>query len=188
MVGKSKIKPYQGAAGGWGSLISSAKHLAKSGAPLKGAKSLLNLNQGEGFDCPGCAWGDPEATSSFEFCENGVKAVAWEATSKRVTAEFFEKHTVTELESWDDHALEGEGRLTEPALYNPEADKYQPVSWDDAFALIGAELSALKSVDEVAFYTSGRTSNEAAFMILVVLIVNGPRLSCHPDLWFDGRT
>ena len=164
MVGKSKIKPYQGAAGGWGSLISSARHLLKSGRPVRGVKTLLNLNQGEGFDCPGCAWGDPEATSSFEFCENGVKAVAWEATSKKVTAEFFVKHTVTELESWDGYALEGEGRLTAPMSYDPASDKYKPVSWDDAFALIGAELSALKSPAQAAFYTSGRTSNEAAFL------------------------
>ncbi len=164
MSGKSKIKPYKSAAGGWDSLISSAKHLLKSGRPVRGSRTLLNLNQGEGFDCPGCAWGDPEHTSSFEFCENGVKAVAWEATSHRITREFFVKHTVTELLAWDGHALEKQGRLTEPAVYNPKTDKYEPVSWDDAFALIGAELTALKSPNAAAFYTSGRTSNEAAFL------------------------
>lgn len=157
-------KSYTKAAGGWDSLISSARHLVKSGAPLKGAKALLNLNQGEGFDCPGCAWGDPEATSSFEFCENGVKAVAWEATSHRVTRDFFDNHTVTELLGWGGHALEGEGRLTAPMVYDPAGDKYTPITWDDAFSLIGAELNKLKSADQAAFYTSGRTSNEAAFL------------------------
>ena len=165
MTQKSKISTYKKAAGGWDSLISSAKHLVKSGNPAKGAKSLMNLNQAEdGFDCPGCAWGDPEHASSFEFCENGVKAVAWEATSKRVTRAFFETNTVTELATWDGHGLEGQGRLTEPMVYDTGTDKYQPISWGDAFALIGAELNALKSPGEAAFYTSGRTSNEAAYL------------------------
>ena len=124
----------------------------------------MKLNQEEGFDCPGCAWGDPEHTSSFEFCENGVKAVAWESTSKRVTRKFFESHTLSELATWDGHSLEREGRLTEPMVYNPGTDKYDPITWQQAFATIGRELNKLESPDEAAFYTSGRTSNEAAFL------------------------
>ena len=102
------------AAGGWGALKSCGKHLLGSRAPLTGARALLKANQPDGFDCPGCAWGDPEHGSSFEFCENGVKAVSWEATDKRTKPSFFAKHTLTELRDWSDYALEGQGRLTHP--------------------------------------------------------------------------
>jgi len=151
-------------AGGWPALESVARTLLASGAPLKGARSLLSLNQDHGFDCPGCAWGDPEHASSFEFCENGVKAVAWEATSKIVPAGFFAAHTVEELKKQDGHFLESQGRLVTPMRYDAASDTYKPVAWDDAFALIGANLNALSHPDEALFYTSGRTSNEAAFL------------------------
>ncbi len=156
-----KSKP---AAGGWGSLTSTAAQLVSQGIPAKGAATLLQANQPEGFDCPGCAWPDPKHTSSFEFCENGVKAVAWEATSRRVTPEFFAKHSVTELRGKTDHFLESQGRLTHPMRYNPATDHYEEVSWDALFADIGAELQGLDTPDQAAFYTSGRTSNEAAFL------------------------
>jgi len=152
------------AAGGWGALKSCGKHLLGSRAPLTGARALLKANQPDGFDCPGCAWGDPEHGSSFEFCENGVKAVSWEATDRRTPPSFFAKHTLTELRTWSDYALEGEGRLTHPMRYDSASDRYLPVSWDAAFAEIGAELRALDDPNQAEFYTSGRASNEAAYI------------------------
>lgn len=152
------------AAGGWASLGAVARQLLASGAPAKSAKALAKLNQDPGFDCPGCAWGDPEHGSSFEFCENGVKAVAWEATSARADAAFFGAHTVSALKTWDGHALEKAGRLTHPMVYDAPSDHYQPIAWDAAFALIAEELKALPTPDAAAFYTSGRASNEAAFL------------------------
>ncbi|MFS2327254.1 FdhF/YdeP family oxidoreductase [Brucella sp. H1_1004] len=152
------------AAGGWGALKSCGKQLLASGAPLTGARALLKANQPDGFDCPGCAWGDPEHGSSFEFCENGVKAVAWEATERRTTPKFFTEHTVSELRSWTDYALENAGRLTHPMRYNAASDKYEAVEWDEAFATIGSILNSFDTPDRVEFYTSGRASNEAAFL------------------------
>ncbi len=122
------------------------------------------MNQPDGFDCPGCAWPDPRHTSSFEFCENGAKAVSFELTSRRVGREFFAAHTVTELAAHSDYWLEEQGRLTEPLRYDAATDHYLPVSWEDAFALVARHLQALESPDEAEFYTSGRTSNEAAFL------------------------
>ncbi|QEE39704.1 MULTISPECIES: FdhF/YdeP family oxidoreductase [unclassified Methylobacterium] len=152
------------AAGGWGALKSCGKHLFGSRAPLTGARALLKANQPDGFDCPGCAWGDPEHGSSFEFCENGVKAVSWEATDKRTPPAFFARHTLTELRGWSDYALEGEGRLTHPMRYDAASDRYLPVSWDEAFAEIGVTLRGLDTPDQAEFYTSGRASNEAAYL------------------------
>ncbi|MDX2224918.1 MAG: FdhF/YdeP family oxidoreductase [Rhodospirillaceae bacterium] len=157
-------KPFTGAAGGWAALAASARHLVRAGNPVTGAKSLRAVNQPEGFDCPGCAWGDPKHTSSFEFCENGVKAVAWEATAKRCGPEVFARHSVAWLAEQDEHTLEGFGRLTHPMVYDPGTDHYVPIVWDDTFALIGRELNALADPNMAAFYTSGRTSNEAAFL------------------------
>ena len=125
---------------------------------------MLKANQPDGFDCPGCAWGDPEHGSSFEFCENGVKAVAWEATTARVSPDFFAAHTVSELRSWSDYDLEHQGRLTTPMRYNPETDHYEPLSWGRAFAGIAEALNGLDHPDRAEFYTSGRASNEAAFL------------------------
>ncbi|MGB1088586.1 MAG: FdhF/YdeP family oxidoreductase, partial [Alphaproteobacteria bacterium] len=158
-----------GAAGGWGSLKAVAQHIVRSGASAKSAKALAKLNQDRGFDCPGCAWGDPEHGSSFEFCENGVKAVAWEATSARADPAFFAAHTVSDLKTWDGHALEKAGRLTHPMLYDAASDHYRPIGWDAAFQLIANELKALPSPNEAAFYTSGRASNEAAFLYQIMV-------------------
>ncbi len=152
------------AAGGWASLKAVAGQLLASGAPGKSAKALAKLNQDPGFDCPGCAWGDPEHGSSFEFCENGVKAVAWEATSARAAPAFFGAHTVSELKTWEGHELEKAGRLTHPMLYDAATDHYQSIEWDDAFQVIARGLKALPSPEAAAFYTSGRASNEAAFL------------------------
>ena len=156
--------PYNPPAGGWGALRATAKALREQSIELKGSRALLSMNQPDGFDCPGCAWPDPRHTSSFEFCENGAKAVSWELTKRRVTREFFASHTVRELEQESDYWLEEQGRLTEPMRYDPAIDHYVPVAWDEAFALVGRELNALNDPNEAEFYTSGRTSNEAAFM------------------------
>ena len=159
-----KFQPNDAAAGGWGALHATAKALRKQSALLKGGRSLLHMNQPDGFDCPGCAWPDPKHTSSFEFCENGAKAVAWETTEKRVTRDFFATWAVVELEKQSDYWLEDQGRLTEPMQYHQATDRYMPVSWDEAFALIARELRSLADPNEAEFYTSGRTSNEAAFL------------------------
>jgi molybdopterin-dependent oxidoreductase alpha subunit len=156
--------PYNAPAGGWGALHATARALREQSVELKGSRALLSMNQPDGFDCPGCAWPDPRHTSSFEFCENGAKAVTWELTKHRVTREFFATHAVRELEQESDHWLEQQGRLTEPMRYDPATDHYMPVDWDEAFAIIGRELKALDDPNESEFYTSGRTSNEAAFM------------------------
>ena len=156
--------PYNAPAGGWGALHATAAALREQSVLLKGPRGLLAMNQPDGFDCPGCAWPDPRHTSSFEFCENGAKAVSFELTRRRVTREFFAAHTVRELEQESDHWLEDLGRLTEPMRYDPATDHYVPIDWARAFALIGRELNALGDPNEAEFYTSGRTSNEAAFM------------------------
>jgi len=128
--------------------------------------TLRLLNQADGFDCPGCAWPDPDPgkRSHTEFCENGAKAVAEEATLRRVTRGFFATHSLTDLAGRSGYWLGQQGRLTEPMLKRPGSDHYEPVSWDDAFGLVATELAALGSPDEAVFYTSGRTSNEAAFL------------------------
>jgi molybdopterin-dependent oxidoreductase alpha subunit len=164
MSDRKAIHAYHHPAGGWGALKAVGEHLIEQHIAIKGAATLSCMNQPAGFDCPGCAWPDPKHTSSFEFCENGAKAVAWEATSKRCTPEFFAAHTVTELAGWSDYQLEMVGRLTHPMAYDAASDHYVPMSWDDAFATIGAHLNALPDPDMAEFYTSGRTSNEAAFL------------------------
>ncbi len=133
--------------------------------PLRGAKLLLEVNQKDGFDCQSCAWPSPDGKRhTFEFCENGAKAVADEATPKRIGREFFAKHSVAELLAQSDYWLNRQGRLTEPMVLRAGATHYAPIAWDEAFALLAAELKALPTPDAAAFYTSGRTSNEAAFL------------------------
>jgi molybdopterin-dependent oxidoreductase alpha subunit len=158
------VHHYDGPAGGWDALAAVALALRGQEVVVDGVKTLLRANQPDGFDCPGCAWPDPKHTSSFEFCENGAKAVTWEATTKRTTPEFFAAHPVSELLGWSDYALEDEGRLTHPMVYDAATDCFVPISWDDAFARIGATLSALPDPNLAEFYTSGRASNEAAFL------------------------
>jgi molybdopterin-dependent oxidoreductase alpha subunit len=126
--------------------------------------TLAQVNQKNGFDCPGCAWPEGSHRSPAEFCENGAKAVAEEATLRRVTREFFSEHALTELAQRTDYWLGQQGRLTEPMHKPVGADHYVPVSWDEAFSIIAKELRQLDSPDEALFYTSGRTSNEAAFL------------------------
>ena len=161
---KHPIRKYDAPAGGWGALKSVAKTLMDQNIAVDGAKTLLRANQPDGFDCPGCAWPDRDHTSTFEFCENGAKAVAAEATKFRAGPELFARYSVAELRGYSDHWLEGQGRLTAPMRYDAASDHYVPVRWDEAFALIARHLNALPSPDEAIFYTSGRTSNEAAFL------------------------
>lgn len=164
MAKKKQIRIYSEPAGGWGALKATGEALALQGVAISGAKTLLRMNQPEGFDCPGCAWPDPKHTSSFEFCENGAKAVAWEATVNRCTPAFFAAHSVSELSAWDDYDLEMAGRLTHPMVYDRASDRYVPIEWSDAFALVAKHLNGLDHPDQADFYTSGRASNEAAFL------------------------
>jgi len=160
MSNRKSIRPYHHPAGGWGALKALSEHLLEQRVPVKGANTLRCMNQPEG--CPGCAWPDPKHTSSFEFCENGAKAVAWEATAKRCTPAFLAQHSVAELSGWSDYELEMVGRLTYPMAYDASSDHYVSVSWEHA--IIGRYLRALPDPNMAEFYTSGRTSNEAAFL------------------------
>ena len=160
-----RITPRKEVAGGVPAVASAVRHAWGQMGAVRGARTLLRLNQKEGFDCPGCAWPDPEGERSHaEFCENGAKHVADEATTRRVTPEFFRRHSVTELSEQSDLWLNQQGRLTHPVVLRRGSDHYEPIGWDEAFRLVAAELNALDSPDEAAFYTSGRTSNEAAFL------------------------
>ena len=134
-------------------------------APIKNVYTLAVVNQKGGFDCPSCAWPDPDAKRGvFEYCENGAKAVAWEATSKRVTPEFFAQYSIADLASKTEQWLGDAGRITHPMVLRRGSQNYEPITWPDAFKMIADELNALASPDEAMFYTSGRTSNEAAFV------------------------
>ncbi|WP_136679443.1 FdhF/YdeP family oxidoreductase [Neptunomonas sp. XY-337] len=155
---------YTAPAGGWGALKSTTEHLIKSKNVFKNIKSLLRANQSQGFDCPGCAWGEEQDPSRIRFCENGAKAINWEATSKGVGREFFAEHTVRWLNEQTDYFLEFQGRLTEPMRYNAATDKYLPISWESAFSLIAQHLQQLNDPNQLELYTSGRASNEAAFL------------------------
>lgn len=161
-----KITRVEKSAAGVPAVLAAVNDLFKERIPLRGMKALLKMNQFGGFDCPSCAWPDPDDDRSplGDYCENGAKALAEEATTKKITAEFFKKNAVYDLSQLTDYEIGGKGRLTEP-MYMPESGThYQPISWDDAFKKIARHLNALETPDEAAFYTSGRTSNEAAFV------------------------
>ncbi len=144
---------------------STLEHIARETGYSKGFSALNKMNQKEGFDCPGCAWPDPKERSSLgEYCENGAKAIAEEATKKKVDASFFTKHSVAELLEWSDYELGKSGRITEPLFIAKGESHYRPISWDAAFTHIGKKLQALPTPNDAIFYTSGRTSNEAAFL------------------------
>ncbi|MFW5899238.1 MAG: FdhF/YdeP family oxidoreductase, partial [Jiangellaceae bacterium] len=155
-------KPKSTAAGIPGVVHGLADVLEQSGV-RRGVRTLRLVNQHNGFDCPGCAWPEPGKPHLAEFCENGAKAVAEEATVRRVDREFFAAHPISDLATRSDHWLGQQGRLAEPVLREEGDDHYRPVSWDAAFDIIAGELAAMDSPDQAAFYTSGRTSNEAAF-------------------------
>jgi molybdopterin-dependent oxidoreductase alpha subunit len=163
--GPVQITPVNKVAGGLPAVLSAAKNTFREMGVIRGTRTLLQLNQKQGIDCPGCAWPEPDGERShFEFCEEGAKHVADEATRKRLTPEFFKQWSVTALRQQSDQWLNAQGRITHPMVLREQADQYEAIEWPDAFALIAQELNSLSSPDEAVFYTSGRTSNEAAFL------------------------
>lgn len=159
------IKPQKTVAGGIPAVISSVKMILSETGLAQGTRALLQVNQKLGFDCPGCAWPDPDDRRAMtEFCENGAKAVAEESTLKRVTPEFFSSNSILSLLSQTDYELGKQGRLTHPMVKHKGEGHYHQISWSDAFHLIATHLNALPSPHAATFYTSGRTSNEAAFL------------------------
>lgn len=159
-----QIAPPQHAAAGLPAIGHTLRIAQQQMGVRRTAQTLLKVNQKNGFDCPGCAWPEEDKRHTAEFCENGAKAVAEEATLRRVTPDFFAAHTLADLASRSGYWLGQQGRITQP-MYLPEgADRYEAVTWERAFAIIAEELTALASPDEALFYTSGRTSNEAAFL------------------------
>ena len=153
-------------AGGIPAVISSMRHVFSEMSVSRGAKVLMDLNQKDGIDCPGCAWPDPDDDRSRlgEYCENGAKAIAEEATSKKLGPRFFAEHKVSELADLSDYEIGKKGRIAQPMYLAAGSDYYAEISWDKAFELIGGRLNSLEHPDEAIFYTSGRTSNEAAFL------------------------
>ncbi|GAB3268001.1 FdhF/YdeP family oxidoreductase [Arthrobacter pigmenti] len=184
---------------GWAAGIPGIYHSMKPAVehmgPVISAKTLLSLNQKDGFDCMSCAWPDPDHRKTFEFCENGAKAVTWEATPVVVGSNFWAEHSITDLLQRSEYWLGQQGRLTEPVYKPAGEDHYKPVSWADAFSIIGKKLNSLDSPNEAAFYTSGRTSNEAAFAYQLFVRAYGtnnlPDCSnmCHESSgWAMGQT
>ncbi|MGM3190652.1 FdhF/YdeP family oxidoreductase [Dickeya dadantii subsp. dieffenbachiae] len=160
---KSSVKPYRAAAGGWGSLEATTRFVLDSKQALKNIRNLMRVNKSKGFDCPGCAWGD-DNSSTFSFCENGAKAVSWEATRKAAGPDFFAEHSVSTLRRQSDYFLEYQGRLTHPLHYDRDSDHYVPIGWDEAFTLIARHIRELDHPDQMELYTSGRASNEASYL------------------------
>ena len=159
-----KIKKPKSIAAGIPAANSSLIHGIKKMGVTKTIKTLITVNQPDGFDCPGCAWPDPKNASAFEFCENGAKAVADEATKSRVTPQFFEKNSVQELSDKSDFWLNKQGRITHPMVLKSGSNHYEKISWNDAFKMIADNIVESDDPDRSVFYTSGRTSNEAAFL------------------------
>jgi molybdopterin-dependent oxidoreductase alpha subunit len=157
-------KPHDVAAGAKAVIATMTSVFGKMGV-VRGTRALLKLNQTGGIDCQSCAWPDPDEKRTFaEFCENGAKALADEGTRKRIKPDLFAQHSLADLAEQDDYWLNAQGRLTEPMILRKGATHYEPISWNEAFEVIAGELNGLASPDEAIFYTSGRTSNEAAFL------------------------
>ncbi len=163
MTDETRFHPDEGPAGGWGSVKSLGSILRREHVVIEGAGVLMHQNKPDGFACVSCAWGKPAEPHPFEFCENGAKATAWELTSRRAPPEFFLQHRVSELQTWSDHDLEEQGRLTAPMRWDPQSDRYLETTWEQALAEIAAELRA-QAPQDVVFYTSGRASLEASYM------------------------
>ena len=163
LTGIKFIKNPKKAAGVKGVTVA-IRHLSEEIGLFEGLKLMTKVNQKDGLDCPGCAWPDPEQRSKlFEYCENGAKAIAEEATKKRVDPAFFERHSVSEMSTWSDYKIGRSGRITEPMYLAENANHYTPISWEDAFTKIGSKLKSIDA-DDAVFYTSGRTANETAFL------------------------
>jgi len=161
-----KLTDPKGFAAGAPAVKVALEHVVSEMGAARAFKTLAKLNQKDGFDCPGCAWPDPDDKRSLlgEYCENGAKAVAEEATMKRVKPSFFQQYSIQELSSWSDYQLGRSGRLTHPMILKEGSSHYEETSWEEAFQLIATNLKALKDPNEAIFYTSGRSSNEAAFL------------------------
>lgn len=161
-----KLSSVDKTAAGFKAVASTAKHILEEMNVSRGFIALQKLNQVDGFDCPGCAWPDPDDRRSAiaEYCENGAKAVAEEATTKTLRRDFFAEHSVGEMSTWDDYKIGKSGRIAQPMYLPPGETHYQPLSWEAAFNVLSKHLNGLHSPDEAIFYTSGRTSNEAAFL------------------------
>jgi formate dehydrogenase major subunit len=159
-----KDGPAESAAGGLPAVGAALEIAWEQMGAVRSLRTLYRINQVGGFDCPGCAWPEPEHRKHVEFCENGAKAVAEEATLRRIDREFFTEHSLAELARNSDYFLSQQGRLVEPLVLRPGATHYTPIDWDEAFELVAQSLAALPSADAAVFYTSGRTSNEAAFL------------------------
>jgi len=161
-----RVEPPQKRAAGLASVRSAFAHMHKHGHSLPSAVRILGrMNQTDGFDCPGCAWPDPDDRAALtEFCENGAKAAAWETTRHHLDSRFFQRHSIDDLARRSDYWLGLQGRLTQPLLLRPGSRFYEPISWNEAFKVVSGALKALASPNEAIFYTSGRTSNEAAFL------------------------
>ncbi|MBX9425845.1 MULTISPECIES: FdhF/YdeP family oxidoreductase [Streptomyces] len=160
-----QVTPPQHSAAGLPAIGHTLRMAQEQMGTVRTARTLLKVNQKDGFDCPGCAWPEADKRHVAEFCENGAKAVAEEATLRRVTPEFFAAHPVADLATRSGYWLGQQGRITQPMLLPEGGERYEPVTWERAFAIIAEELRALGSPDEALFYTSGRTSNEAAFLL-----------------------
>src|SRR5438105_9343147 len=160
-----QIKPISKVAGGVTAAVTAAKYAFGEMGVVRGTRTLLQLNQKQGVDCPGCAWPEPDdERSHFEFCEEGAKHIADEATTRRVTPEFFKRWSVAQLSQQSDQLLNAQGRITQPMVLREGAAHYEVIDWQDAFGLVANELNSLAAPDEAIFYTSGRASNEAAFL------------------------
>src|SRR5438094_2894182 len=160
-----KLRSPDRVAAGMHALAESLKFTMRETGLTRGIKDWLKINKKDGFDCQSCAWPSPdEDRHLFEFCENGVKALTSEATKKQIGPEFFREHSIASMKEQTDHWLELQGRLVHPMVKREGATHYEPIDWDDAFKLLARELNALPSPSGAAFYTSGRTSNEAAFL------------------------
>jgi len=163
MQDKIEIKQNNSPSGGWGSVKEVSHILRQEDVAAEAGRLLLHQNKPDGYACVSCAWAKPAHPHPFEFCESGAKATAWEVTSHKLGPDFFASHTLKDLESWSDHALEEKGRLTEPMRWDAATDRYVPVSWDAAFAEIGRELGQM-APKGVVFYSSGRASLETSYM------------------------
>ena len=160
-----KLSPPKNSAAGIPAVVSTMKYGLTNMGVINSISKLSKVNDFHGFDCPGCAWPDPDDHRSFaEFCENGAKAVSDEATKSRVDSNFWSKWSISELSQKSDFWLNSQGRLTEPMIIRQNSNYYQPISWEDAFDVIADNIVSLENPDEAIFYTSGRTSNEAAFL------------------------
>ena len=166
--------PKRAAAGVTGVRVSLQRAVSHMGVK-NSAKTLLKLNQADGFDCMSCAWPDPDPENrhTAEFCENGAKAVAEEATKDRATPAFFARHSIADLAAHDEYWLGQQGRITHPLIKRPGGTHYEEIGWEEALRLIGDQLNSLGSPDEAVFYTSGRASNEAAFLYQLFIRADG---------------